>query len=197
MKKSNINKAVFLDRDGVVIRLLVEKGPKEIARNPSEVELLAHAAEGIKYIKDKGWLAVIISNQPDVAKGKATLLDIQSTMKETERILQSKGALIDSIYYCLHHPDSGQVVNRQYLADCDCRKPKPGLLLRAAKDLDIDLRNSWMVGDSLTDIQAGRAAGCNTVLIGEHLEKEFLNQIVAPDVVAKNLLEAVKIIVIK
>jgi len=159
--------AVFLDRDGVICRLLMEKGPKGIARRPEEIELLDGVPEAIRKLKASGWLVVVVSNQPDVAKGRATLDEISMAMEEMRQQLCASGAELDGIYYCLHHPDPNQVVRKEFLADCDCRKPKPGLLLKAAEELDIDLARSWMVGDSTTDVQAGLAAGCQTVLIGQ------------------------------
>jgi len=161
------SKAVFLDRDGVICRLLTEKGPREIARRPEEVELLDGVPEAIRKLKASGWLVVVVSNQPDVAKGKATLNEISMTMEEMRRQLHATGAELDGIYYCLHHPDPNQVVRKEFLADCDCRKPKPGLLLKAAEEMDIDLTRSWMVGDNVVDVQAGEATACRTILIGQ------------------------------
>jgi len=185
-----MKKAIFLDRDGVILRMLLEKGPKEIARNPGEVELLPGAAQAIKRLRNFG-LVVVVSNQPDVAKGKATIENIVATMKEMENKLSASGASLDGIYYCLHHPDSLQVVNKEYLLECNCRKPKPGLILQAAKELGIDPEESWMVGDSPADIGAGKAAGCRTILISRNHAPKIEEK---PDFTAEDLGKAANII---
>lgn len=161
-----MKRALFLDRDGVIVELLFKKGPKEIARRPEEVRLVSGIASLIKGVRDgnEDWMVIVISNQPDVAKGKASYQDVIATMGEMQKQLTNLGAPVDEIYFCPHHPDPVKVVNKEYLQVCECRKPKPGLLLRASKDYDIDLSNSWMIGDLLTDVEVGKRAGCKTIL---------------------------------
>src|SRR3989338_11535393 len=139
-----MNKALFLDRDGVIVKLRPEKGPMEIAHKAGEVELIPGISDLIRFARTHDFLVLVISNQPDVARGKCTLEDVQETMQEMERQLAQDGASLDRIYYCLHQSYPDRVKVPQYLVDCDCRKPHPGMLLQAAKDFDIDLQNSLM-----------------------------------------------------
>lgn len=157
-------RALFLDRDGVILVLCAERGPMEIAHKKEEVSLIPGIAELLSWANRHDWLAIVASNQPDVAKKKATLEDVQSAMREMEDQLKERGARLDRVYYCLHQSDPARALNKEYLLDCNCRKPHPGMLLQAAKEFDIDLARSVMVGDRLSDIEAGKAAGCKTVL---------------------------------
>lgn len=146
-------RAVFLDRDGVINELVYfpEVGVIDSPLNPDQFRLLPDVAKSIRALNDLRLKVIVASNQPAIAKGKTTeeLFDeIRSKMK---RELQNEGAHVDAEYYCFHHP--GAIIQR-YRADCDCRKPKPGLLLRASHDLGLDLSRSFFVGDSLTDIKA-------------------------------------------
>ena len=194
-----MNKAIFLDRDGVINEMVYNQdfGTVDSPLNLSEFKLIKGVAETIKILKAKGFLVVVVSNQPAVAKGKMTLVFLNRITRKMKKELKIGGANLDSVYYCLHHPDSGQVKIKKYLKNCDCRKPKPGLLLKAAKDLNIDLRKSFMFGDGLTDIEAGQAAGCKTIFLGslKAYYVEVMNKKnIKPDFVAKNLLKAAKII---
>jgi len=162
-----LKKAVFLDRDGVINRVLVEKGPRETPTKPEELELLPGIPEALARLKTAGHLLVVVTNQPNIAKGKCSREDYSAIEK---RLIELVGeGVLDAVYVCFHHPDPNQVVEMELLGDCDCRKPKPGLILLAAKQHDIDLQQSWLVGDSETDIAAGLAAGIPTnqlILIG-------------------------------
>lgn len=157
----NMQKAVFLDRDGTI--------NKEVGflRNIEDMELLPGAAEAVRRINESGYLAIVVTNQPVIARGEVTVLQLNEIHNKLETLLGNEGAYLDAIYYCPHHPDKGfdGEVPELKIA-CDCRKPKPGMLLRAAGDYNIDLSSSWMVGDSSRDIGAGIAAGCRTALIG-------------------------------
>ena len=193
------NKAIFLDRDGVICEMVYNRefGTIDSPLNPKEFKLLPGASQAIKLFKKLGYLVVVVSNQPGVAKGKMTLELLGKIDKKMKRELKKNGATLDAVYYCLHHPDSKQVKVRKYLKNCNCRKPKPGLILKAAKDFNIDLKKSFVIGDGLTDIQAGKRAGCKTIFLGslksyycEAMQKRESK----PDFVAKNLLESVKII---
>lgn len=158
---SNKQKAVFLDRDGTINRYV------GFLRKEEEFELLPDAAEAIGAINASGYLAVVVTNQPVIARGEVTAPELQNIHNKMETLLGYEGVFVDAIYYCPHHPHKGYEGEIPELKfDCDCRKPKPGMLLQAAKELNIDLSRSWMVGDSENDIQAGLAAGCKTALIG-------------------------------
>ena len=153
-------KAVFLDRDGVVNRY------KGFLRDIEDFQLLEGVSEAVKAIHRAGYLAIVVTNQPVIARGEVTWEELNEIHCKMETLLGAEGAYVDDIYICPHHPDSGFAGERkEYKMDCACRKPKPGMLLKAAEDYNIDLLNSWMVGDSESDMQAGLAAGCQTALI--------------------------------
>lgn len=156
----NKQKAVFLDRDGTINKYV------GFLRNIDEFELLPGVCEAVKRINEAGYLAVVVTNQPVIARGEVTFGQLEMIHHKMETLLGLKGAYVDALYYCPHHPDKGYEGERAELkVDCGCRKPKPGMLLRAAEEYHIDLAESWIVGDSKTDIQAGKAAGCRTALI--------------------------------
>lgn len=153
-------KAIFLDRDGTVNRYV------GFLRSIDEMELLPGAAEAIRRINESGYLAILVTNQPVIARGEVTEAELQEIHNKLETLLGREGAYLDAIHYCPHHPHKGfegEVPELKF--DCACRKPKPGMLLQAAKDYNIDLTASWMVGDRESDIQAGQAAGCRTALV--------------------------------
>ncbi len=155
-------KAVFLDRDGIINKYV------GFLRNIDDFELMPDAAAAIKLINDSEYLAIVVTNQPVIARGEVTISELQMIHNKMETLLGEKGAYLDAIYYCPHHPDKGFAGELSELKiDCDCRKPKPGMLLKAADDYNIDLSKSWMIGDSEGDILAGKNANCNTVLIGD------------------------------
>ena len=155
-------KAVFMDRDGTVNRYV------GFLRKTDELELLPGAAEAIRRINASGYLAILVTNQPVIARGEVTVPQLREIHNKLETLLGAEGAYLDAIYYCPHHPHKGYEGEIPELKiDCGCRKPKPGLLLRAAEDFNIDLGRSWMIGDSESDIRAGEAAGCRTALIGD------------------------------
>lgn len=155
-------KAVFLDRDGTINRYV------GFLRKPEDFELLEGVAEAVKKINESGWLAIVVTNQPVIARGEVTGEELEEIHRKMETLLGEQGAYLDAIYYCPHHPHAGYEGEIPELKiNCDCRKPKPGMLWQAAKEFPLDLSESWMVGDSENDIQAGQAAGCRTALIGE------------------------------
>jgi len=157
----NRQRAVFLDRDGTINKHI------GFLRHPDEFELLLGVVEAIKRINESGYLAIVVTNQPVIARGEVTADRLSTIHNKMETLLGEQGAYLDAIYYCPHHPDKGFEGEIESLKiACDCRKPKPGMLLQAAKDFNIDLSASWMVGDSENDIKAGRTAGCRTALIG-------------------------------
>jgi D-glycero-D-manno-heptose 1,7-bisphosphate phosphatase len=179
MGKRQINhRAVFLDRDGVINRAFVRDGKPYPARNKNEFEILSGVSKACAMLKKEGYAIVVATNQPDVGRG--TLL--QRDVEEIHSLLCQQ-LPIDHIEVC-YHPGRG-------LSNCDCRKPRPGMLLKSARDLDLDLKHSWMVGDRWSDVECGQAAGCRTILIGKGYNE--ISKVV-PDFQVNNLQEAVTII---
>ena len=151
----NKQKAFFLDRDGTINKYV------GFLRNIDEFELIEGVSEAIKLINQSGYLAIVVTNQPVIARGEVTWDELHEIHRKMETLLGKDGAYIDGIYICPHHPDKGFEGERpEYKIDCDCRKPKPGLLLQAAQDYNIDLTQSYMIGDSERDVEAGINAGC-------------------------------------
>ena len=162
---ANKQKAIFLDRDGTINKYV------GFLRKEEEFELLPGVAEAIKIINKSGYLAVVITNQPVIARGEVKYSQLENIHNKMETLLGKEGAYLDGIYFCPHHPHSGYEGEvKELKIDCDCRKPKPGMLLKAAEDLNIDLSQSYMVGDGENDIKAGKAAGCKTVLLNTECE---------------------------
>lgn len=177
----NRQKAVFLDRDGTINEY------RGFIRSAGDFELLPGAAEAVRMINDSGYLAVVVTNQPVIARGEVTAEELGVIHDKMETLLGREGAYLDGIRFCPHHPDSGfEGEVAELKTECGCRKPKPGMLLDVAEDWNIDLASSWMVGDGERDILAGRAVGCRTVLIG--------GGDYGQDGTADSLLEAVKLI---
>ena len=167
----NKQKAIFLDRDGT---LNIYKG---FLKKAEDLELIPGVAEAIRLINHSGYLAIVVSNQPVIARGDCTFDQLKAIHEKLETELGKDGAFLDAIYYCPHHTDKGfEGELPDYKTDCDCRKPKPGLLLRAAKDWNIDLAQSYMIGDSERDIQAGRNAGVKEALLVEKNSQSKLAQ---------------------
>lgn len=191
-----MNRAIFLDRDGVINRMVYnpEFGTVDSPANPEEFEMIPGVSDGIRQINDMGYLAVVISNQPGVAKGKMTNHLLELTMQKMADLLKLEGAYLDGIYYCMHHP---QAKLTEYRTVCDCRKPKPGLLYQAATDLDINIKESYFIGDGITDVVAANEAGCTSILVNSrkcYLCDELSRQKVQPDYIAKELLDALRAI---
>lgn len=190
------SQAVFLDRDGVLNELVYygEHGILDSPASPEQFRLFPWVGEALRRLHGAGLKIIIVSNQPGIAKGNFTRKTFERIRGKMTIQLQREKVAADGEYYCFHHPDARFKPLR---ADCECRKPRPGLLLQAAREMDIDLGSSWMIGDGLTDIKAGKAAGCGTILLGRmkcelcHLMDE---ERIRPDFVADNLLEAVQII---
>ncbi len=166
-------KAIFLDRDGT---LNVAKGWLNRAE---DLALLPGVASAVKLINRSGYLAVVVTNQPVIARGECSFEELQRIHDRMETELGREGAFIDALYFCPHHKDKGFAGERvAYKLDCDCRKPKPGLLLQAARDFNIDLGESIMIGDSARDVEAGRNAGCRqSVLIAENEPEALLKAV--------------------
>lgn len=166
-------KAIFLDRDGT---LNVAKGWLNRAE---DLALLPGVASAVKLINRSGYLAIVVTNQPVIARGECSFEELQRIHDRMETELGREGAFIDALYFCPHHKDKGFAGERvAYKLDCDCRKPKPGLLLQAARDFNIDLGESIMIGDSARDVEAGRNAGCRqSVLIAENEPEALLKAV--------------------
>lgn len=167
----NKQKAIFLDRDGTINKYV------GFLRNIDDFELIEGVSEAIKMINQSGYLAIVVTNQPVIARGEVTWDELYEIHKKMETLLGKDGAYIDGIYICPHHPDKGFEGERpEYKFECDCRKPKPGLLLQAAQDFNIDLSQSYMIGDSSRDVEAGKNAGCIlSIKIEINKEKKLLN----------------------
>ncbi|MFW9970652.1 MAG: D-glycero-beta-D-manno-heptose 1,7-bisphosphate 7-phosphatase [Candidatus Odinarchaeota archaeon] len=174
---SEKKKAVFLDRDGVI--------NKEVSylSNPRDFKFIKGSIKALKIIKKKSFLLIVITNQAGIARGFFTEKTLNTIHEKMIRRLKEGGVDLDDIYYCPHHP--------KFTGPCDCRKPNPGMILKAKLKYNIDLTKSYMVGDTLNDIQTGKAAKCKTVLVltgyGK-AEKKKIGSIV-PDMIFKNLKE--------
>lgn len=166
----NKQKAIFLDRDGTINKMV------GFVTKPEQFELIEGAAEAIKTINKSGYLAIVVTNQPVIARGDCTFEELQIIHDKMETELGKVGAFVDAIYVCPHHTDKGFEGERlEYKCNCDCRKPKPGLLLQAAKDFNIDLSESYMIGDSHRDVEAGENAGVmKSVKVEENKENGLL-----------------------
>lgn len=170
---SQRQRAFFLDRDGTI------NSYKGFLTHPDDFELLPGVAEAIRTINHSGYLCIVVSNQPVIARGDCTFEELQTIHDKMETLLGKEGAFVDGIYYCPHHPDKGFEGERpEYKIDCDCRKPKAGLLFQAAKDWNIDLSQSYMIGDSDRDVEAGKNAGCKaSILLTNHDLNNTINNI--------------------
>ncbi len=175
---ANKQRAVFIDRDGTINKYV------GFLTDIEDFELIDGVTDAIKKINSSGYLAIVVTNQPVVARGEVSFSELDQIHNKMETLLGKEGAYLDAIYYCPHHPHKGYEGEVEELKiDCECRKPKPGMLLKAAGDFNIDLTRSWMIGDGENDIKAGNAAGCRTILIGD---SNF-----GQDISAQNLYDAV------
>ncbi len=164
----NKQKAIFLDRDGTINKYV------GFLRDINQFELIDGVTEAIKKINHSDYLCIVITNQPVIARGEVTLEELDEIHNKMQTLLGNDGAYIDALYYCPHHPDKGFAGERiEYKINCDCRKPKPGLILQAAKEYNIDLSESWMIGDGKNDVQCGINAGCKTGLIGNEIKVDI------------------------
>lgn len=177
MKLTKLKKAIFLDRDGVL--------NKEVGylSNPNDFVFLEGSIEALKILKQKDYLLIVITNQAAVARGFLTVETLQVIHNKMVKILKENKISLDDIYYCPHHPE--------FTGPCDCRKPNPGMILKAKLKFNIDIRNSYMVGDTLGDIETGKNARCKTVLVLTGYGKEEIKKesSIIPDMIFKNLKE--------
>lgn len=189
-------RAVFLDRDGVINELIYyqEQGIIDSPFTVEQFKLLPGAGEAINKLHDMGYKVILISNQPGIAKGHMSQETFDQIRKIMTEELGKSQAFFDGEYYCLHHPEAKV---ERLKTNCECRKPRPGLLLKASAEMDIDLSRSWMVGDGLTDVKAGNSAGVKTILLGR-MKCELCHLMddegARPDIIAADLKEAAQYI---
>ena len=174
-----MNKAVFIDRDGTMAKDV------PYCSRPEDFELLPESAEGIRLLNEQGFKVVVVTNQSGIARGYFTEETLATIHNEMRHKLARYGANVDAIYYCPHHPDD----------NCECRKPKPGMLLQAAADLNIDLGLSYVIGDNDMDMEVGRNVGCKAILIAEKGKEAASQQVSHPDYVAPSVSAAARWIV--
>lgn len=185
-------KCIFLDRDGTINKYV------GFLKNVSQVELEDHAADAIRMINESEYLAVIVTNQPVIARGECSFEMLEKIHKRIQTLLGDQGAYVDDIYFCPHHPDKGfEGEISELKIPCDCRKPKTGMISRAAEEHHIDIKSSWMIGDDGMDIQTGRNAGMGTALVMTGEKEKFRKYNVQPDITGANLLACVKEILAK
>jgi len=187
---------VLLDRDGVINELVYfpEIGIIDSPLNPDQFRLLPDVAKAIRALNELGFKVVVVSNQPGIAKGKITEELFEQIRSKMKKELEKEAAHLDAEYYCLHHPDA---IKKEYRVNCDCRKPKTGLFLRASSELGLDPSRSFSIGDSLMDIKAGKAAGYKTILIGSmkcDLCRLMDQENARPEFIVGSLIKAVDII---
>lgn len=191
------NKTIFLDRDGVINKLIYhrEEGIIDTPFTESQFEIVESVPSAISKLRKAGYKIIIISNQPGIAKGYYTLNTFEKIRTKMRLVLEKKNAMVDDEFYCLHHPTAK---NLKYRKRCDCRKPRIGLIKKASIRYNIDIKNSYFIGDSIVDLQAAKKAGCKSIFIGnvsstlsEILKKKKLN----PDYIAHNLKEASEFII--
>lgn len=188
MKTETLRKAVFLDRDGT---LNIDKA---YVGDPQDFELIDGVPQALKRLKDAGYILVVVTNQSGVARGYFTMQQVHELHHYLNQLLEPYGVAVDKFYFCPHHPTEGA---EPFLMDCECRKGKPGMLLKAAQELNIDLRSSFMIGDKKSDIEAGLAAGCHCFLLKTNATKISSNTYSCRDVtVVPDLSEAVSKILI-
>jgi len=158
-----MTRAVFLDRDGVLNEMVAGVDGPDSPRSVDEFKLLQGAAAAVRKLNDLGLPVVVVSNQPGVAKGKFPASNLDAMTARLREVLQEDLAALQGVYYCMHHPEA---MVSDYRTLCECRKPKSGLLLQAAKDMTLELAGSYMVGDQPRDMVAGKSVGCTTFLVG-------------------------------
>ena len=194
-----MNKAIFLDRDGVLLSLVYDT-KNDLVRTPlsvKEIVFAPHVVATLSAIQALGYKLFVVSNQPDLALKRINQKTFQAMQDHIESFFKKNQINIEEYYYCFHHPFA---LFPSYKKICDCKKPKPGLIFRAAKEHDIDLSRSWMIGDGVNDVIAGHTAGCRTILIANLLESGYLTILennlngIHPDYIVKKIEETVSIL---
>ena len=181
--------AIFLDRDGTLNELVSDpvSGEPESPLHVGDVMLVLGAAQGAKRLCDAGWRLIGVSNQPAAAKGAVSLEELDQVQARVLTLTAGLGVEFEDFLICHHHPN-GVVI--ELSRECDCRKPKPGLLLQAATEHGVDLSASWMIGDTDADVLAGQAAGCHTMLLEHPASSHKRGGQVKPTAIAGNLADA-------
>jgi D-glycero-D-manno-heptose 1,7-bisphosphate phosphatase len=189
-----VTPAVFIDRDGVINKGVMDEelGEYESPYHAADVELEDRAVEGLRVLRGLGWPLIVVSNQPAAAKGTVSLAELWEVHECVVSLLAQERVALDDWRYCFHHP-RGKVP--QLSGPCPCRKPLPGLLLAAASKHDIDLEGSWTIGDTDTDIGAGRAAETRTVLVENPRSEHKRGGAAGEDFLAADLVEAASVVV--
>lgn len=187
---SNKQKVIFLDRDGTINKYV------GLLSKPEQLEIDEEVYEAIKMVNNSEYLSIVITNQPVVARNLCSIEELENIHRKLETDLGKKGVYIDEIYYCPHHPDKGYPEeNKEFKIDCNCRKPNIGLIERAVNRYNIDLSQSYLIGDSTIDIQTGQNANLKKILLSTGQGGKDNKYNVIPDFYANNLLEAVRIII--
>lgn len=182
-------KAIFLDRDGTINRYV------DLLCRPEQLELLPGSARAIRAINESGFLCFVVSNQPVVARGLCSMDDVEETHRRMETLLGAQGAFVDDVRFCPHHPDSGYSGEVKALKiDCECRKPKPGMVRDLAARYNVDPSRSFMVGDTSSDVMTAKNAGLRSVLVRSGMQEPKPKYAAAPDLIAADLGEAVSAI---
>lgn len=182
-------RAVFLDKDGT----LIEDVPYNV--DPARMKLTTGALSGLQQLFGAGYVLIAITNQSGVARGYFEESALQGVEERLQQLLESAGVSLSGFYYCPHHPEG---VVKEYTRQCTCRKPEPGLLLQAAAEHRLDLSQSWFVGDILNDVEAGRRAGCKTILVDNGNETEWqLSSMRTPHYTVTDLAQAAQVIIEK
>jgi D-glycero-D-manno-heptose 1,7-bisphosphate phosphatase len=186
-------RAAFVDRDGVINALVADPltGRLESPLAPADVALLPGASEALRRLADAGWLLIGVTNQPAAAKGLVSIEQLAAVQARVLELLAAGGVRFDDFRVCFHHPDG---VVPELTRRCACRKPAPGMLLDSARALDLDIGSAWMIGDTDSDVQAGRAAGCRTVLVEHPASAHKRCGDVSPDATVADLSAAVGIV---
>lgn len=196
-----MKKAIFLDRDGVINQLLPSNQKFGFICKKEDVVILPNVKEAILTLKNRGYLLFVITNQPAVARGLVSYGEMEALNQFINEKLDNN---IERFYFCPHHPEMHPDVPehaKKYRVVCECRKPAPGMILQAAKEFDIQTNKSWMIGDMITDIATGAAAGCKTILIESPsnsrviISSQSFNKDIKPDHHAKNLSDALQFII--
>lgn len=173
LNKKNPRPAIFLDRDGTINEEV------NLLNKPEQLKLIQGAAEAIRLINKSDYLAIIITNQPVIARNLCSIEELEYIHASLETMLGKERAYVNAVYYCPHHPDKGYPEERsEYKIECECRKPKPGMILQAAKDWNIDLSKSYMIGDSDRDLKVGQNAGCKDSIVIKTNEPNALLEVV-------------------
>mgnify|MGYP005860204189 CR=1 FL=1 len=195
-----MNRAVFIDRDGVLNQMVYDPthGLLDSPRRVEQVQAIPGAGAFLRDIRAAGYLVVVATNQPGLAKGTLSEVELSDVNAELARQLAAEGGAWDALRFCPHHPGPCPGGNPAYVRACACRKPAPGLMLDAAREFAIDCGASWMIGDGLVDVAAGKRAGCRTVLVTSlkwSMAERFIDLADSgPDFVARDLAETLNLI---